>query len=46
MAWLESHKLDNLSRIEAEPSCHNSFGFAMAWLWPKIALCGFKRLKP
>ena len=44
-AWLESRKPDKPSRIEAEPSCRNSFGFAMAWLWPKMALSGCKRLK-
>jgi hypothetical protein len=45
-AWLESRKPDKPSGIEAEPSCRNSFGFAVAWLWPKMALSGFKRLKP
>ena len=44
MAWLESHKLDKPSLIDAKPSCHNSFGFAVAWLWPKMALSGFKWL--
>ena len=44
-AWLESRKPDKPSRIEAEPSCRNSFGFAMAWLWPKMVLSGCKRLK-
>ena len=45
IVWLESCNLDKLSHIEAEPSCYNSFGFAMAWLWPKMALSGCKRLK-
>ena len=44
-AWFESRKLDKLSHIEAEPSCCNSFGLAMAWLWPKMALSGCKQLK-
>ena len=43
-AWLESCKPDKLSRIEAKPSCRNGFGFAVAWLWPKMALNGFKQL--
>ena len=44
-AWFESCKLDKPSHIEAEPSCSKSFDFAMAWLWPKMALSGCKRLK-
>jgi hypothetical protein len=36
-------KPEKPSGIEAEPSCRD---VTTAWLWPKMALTGFKRLKP